>query len=269
MEDSGDGIDPHLFDTGPTDPLAYPGRPLRGRALLAGTCVHPLIGDRSRLRDATVVADGDHVCERMPPGATIAVALRELDATDLADRHVVLAVGSNASPGVMHHKLASAGVSTAVPYVFVDVRGIAAGHSAHVSTTGFIAAAPFATPQRASFAAPLLDDDQLAAVDATEPNYDRVPIDGAADLPGDLGPTVHAYTSHWGVLAHRGRPLQLRPQPTLHRTLRRIDARFAADTNGLGAREIIDRLAHDGRNRTWARHWSAAGLVVDDPLPGT
>jgi hypothetical protein len=51
--------------------------------------------------------------------------------------------------------------------------------------------------------------------------------------------------------------------------LRRIDARFAAETEGLGAREIVDRLAHDGHDRTWARHWSATGFVVDDPVPGT
>ncbi len=88
----------------------------------------------------------------------------------------MVAVGSNASRAVLTAKLAGVGGVDISPACVV-VHGIAVGYSAHVSARGYIPAAPFASPGAASpLTAFWLDDDQLAALDRTEPNYHRLTV---------------------------------------------------------------------------------------------
>ena len=200
---------------------------------------------------AGVLHDG-HFIESTDPDRQ----LTEVAAAPMEERHTVIAVGSNASPAVMHRKLAAAGVSTTLPMTREEVRDLGVGHSAHVSMPGYVAAAPYATRGvRRTFVALHLDDDQLEAVDATEPNYRRVAVDGVA-----------IYASWWGVLAVDGRPIDLCHQRTLHRTLADVDERFG-DLVDAHEGDLAAHLAHDG-NDEWRIRWHTMGLTASDGLPG-
>lgn len=186
----------------------------------------------------------------------IDACLRAVGTPEIAGRHAVIAVGSNASPAVMHRKLAAADASTTVAFTVRRVPGVGVGHSAHVSAPGYIAAAPFSAPGTSDrFVIVHLDDRQLDAVDATEPNYRRVSVGG-----------VFLYASVWGVLAVDGTPIARCHQRTLHRTLGEADPRFARlaeDHEG----EVSRRLAHDGTD-PWRHRWRELGFVRPDGLHG-
>lgn len=181
-------------------PGQYPGPPAPGSGLLSGRAFTPLSAPSLLERLA-----------REPQG----------------EKALVLAVGSNACPGVLHRKLAAGGARDTVPFLTGILHGCAVGHSAHVSVPGYVAAAPYrdeaaATPVYAT----LLDAQQLACVDRTEPNYVRrvlagrecrLGLDGGIEQPGEL----YLYDSRWGVLAPPDAPpLALRSQAALHDYLR-------------------------------------------------
>lgn len=83
--------------------------------------------------------------------------------------------------------------------------GIEIGVSAHVSRAGYLSASPVQAPAvtRELFVI-WLDAEQLAAIDATEPNYDRVllPQPGfrVEQEGGETLLEVFAYVNHHGVL---------------------------------------------------------------------
>lgn len=167
-----------------------------------------------------------------------------------ADRFLVVAVGSNASPAVMHRKLDRAGVSTTVPFVGGTVENMGVGHTARVSTRGYLAAAPVFLPgRRTRVFASLLDEDQLACIDATEPGYVRRQVDsGRCSLTlesGERPPAFLVYVATAGVIASPdSAPLALGRQEDVFESLRR-------DCRELGAligtephyREVMGRLA--------------------------
>jgi hypothetical protein len=127
------------------------------------------------------------------------------------DRAPVLAVGSNASPAQLRHKMAEFGIISPIPMVRARVTGVDVGVSAHVSRMGYVSASPFRAPDavRELFVI-WLDAEQLAVVDASEGvplsdgNYRRawlpapevrVELPGGRTLPG-----VHSYVNRHGVL---------------------------------------------------------------------
>ena len=130
-------------------------------------------------------------------------------------RTAVVAVGSNVVASVVAAKLDAAGVAGDVPFVPGDVRGIGIAHSAHVSPGGYVPTTSFAeTGALATMVVSWFTDAQLAALDATEPNYSRVP------LPADCGvPGAQVYVSRWGVLAPAGEPLRPTTQAEVHEVL--------------------------------------------------
>ncbi len=146
----------------------------------------------------------------------------------LVGRTLVLAVGSNAYPSVLRRKLAA--VDPAVPTAACVVTGLAVGHSAHVSAGGYIPAAPYAspgsrTPMRAGWFTPA----QLAALDGTEPNYQRVSLP-VARFAIDLDvEAFDVYRSRWGVLAHLGVPLVFQGQRELRALLERVPRETVPD----------------------------------------
>lgn len=201
-------------------------------------------------------APGVLVQGRFHPTPWVDDVLSRHSAASMPDRHSVVAVGSNASPAVMHRKLTRAGVSTVLPMTMARVARVGVGHSAHVSQPGFIAAAPFrSTGADRTFVITHLDDDQLAAIDATEPNYRRVRVD-----------EVWLYASLWGVLAVDGEPIGLRDQGELHATLAEADPRFGAIVGGRSARAVAAELAHDGTVDHWRRWWRDTGMAKPDGL---
>jgi hypothetical protein len=145
----------------------------------------------------------------------------------VAGRTCVLAVGSNASPGVLHAKLARAGVAEPVALVPRLVHGLDVAHSAHVSLGGYLPVTPCRRPPPVGGLATVASwfgPGALVALDATEPNYHRL------SLPGDAhgAPSgAQVYVSRWGVLARDGQPVRPRPQVELHALLR-TDPELAA-----------------------------------------
>ncbi|GAA4430187.1 hypothetical protein GCM10023169_33270 [Georgenia halophila] len=127
----------------------------------------------------------------------------------------VVAVGSNASPAVLREKLADL-LDGGVPLAPAAVEGLGVGHSSHVSAGGYIAAAPFRDDDaRSAVSVCWLDGEQLAALDATEPNYSRRRVAAGARCTladGTLVPDAEVYDSRHGVLGDAGRPLSLGTQ---------------------------------------------------------
>ncbi|MFD8863966.1 hypothetical protein ACFV1F_06170 [Streptomyces sp. NPDC059590] len=183
-------------------PLTYPGRPVTAPALLAG-------GELWELTPGPGGPGGWPVpgAPFDPPGEPLDAVLARLGHVPSGQRHPVIAVGSNASPAQLHHKLTALGAPAAVPMVPVRVRGIAVGCSAHIGRYGYVAAAPYADPAAETpLVVSWLDGDQLASVDATEfPNYRRVLLPGASFpmvLPsGEPLGGAYLYVSVRGVLA--------------------------------------------------------------------
>lgn len=158
------------------DPLGYPGAPVSG--------------------DGTVV-DGE---------------FRAGAVGDLSGRRPVLAVGSNASLPVLRSKLSDLPLPVDVPVTTVIVHNIVVGVSAHVSRPGYLPATPVEAPgARTPLVACWFDAQQLAAIDATEPNYDRV------RLPANrFAVDADVYVSRRGYLFDNdGAPRRLVPQEEL------------------------------------------------------
>lgn len=85
------------------------------------------------------------------------------------DRVPVVAVGSNACPGQLRHKMVESGITSPLPMVRARVTGIDVGVSAHVSRLGYVSASPVEAPGivRELFVT-WLDAAQLAVIDASE-----------------------------------------------------------------------------------------------------
>lgn len=228
-------------------PLAYPLEPVDGPRLVLAGCEHP-VRPRHRRPLAAALTPACEVCGELHEVAarrSLSAVLADLGEAPLADRTPVLAVGSNAAPAVLRHKLGSRGVSTVVPVLTGVVRALDVTHSAHVARGGYVPAAPVHRSRSRSRAVlQLLDDHQLAAVDETEPNYERVEVSAArypVVLGGGVRPRrVHVYASRRGVLDLPGRPAgPLLPQPEV---LRLLDAAGVPHTGG-DPHEAAGRLA--------------------------
>jgi hypothetical protein len=178
------------------EPMSYPGAWPRTSGLLAG--------------------------DRMSP----------LDPHDTFEGRVpVLAVGSNACPGQLRHKMAEFGITSPIPLVKARVTGLDVGVSAHVSRMGYVSASPFNAPGtvRELFLT-WLDAEQLAVVDASEGGTSPAGAYDRAWLPSydirvdpELGPGrplagVYAYVNRHGVL-HNGNGDRA---PRLHRDQRSL-----------------------------------------------
>lgn len=85
------------------------------------------------------------------------------------ERVPVVAVGSNACPGQLRHKMVESGIASPLPMVRARVTGIDVGVSAHVSRLGYVSASPVEAPGtvRELFLT-WLDAGQLAMIDASE-----------------------------------------------------------------------------------------------------
>ena len=167
----------------------------------------------------------------------------------------VVSVGCNAAPFVLREKLARHGVSSDVAVASVRVDGIAVGHSAHVSVRGYIPAAPYAAPGRtAEVHVSWFDDDQLAALDATEPNYDRITV-GKVDL----------YVSKWGVLGVAGVPIAFTTQRRLHHVLAANGGAGGVIDSG-DAVATVTRLQDAEVRERLRQTWADGGYAVSSGL---
>ncbi|MBZ6231856.1 hypothetical protein [Streptomyces olivaceus] len=244
------------------EPLLYPGAWPRESGLLDGDRLLPLAG--------AVHDDGGG---RVP----------------------VLAIGSNASPGQLRHKMAEFGIGSPVPMVRSRVTGLGIGVSAHVSRMGYVSASPVAAPGTVRELFVLwLDAEQLAVVDASEGvpmaggNFDRawLPAPDVRVEPGDGSVLrgAYAYVNRHGVLhdgtgtgAPRRHPGEQRPliAGLLHGSAR-LRALFGTTPDEFCARARADRRLCDRGTRLFLEEErvTASGLEryvgggPDDPFAG-
>jgi hypothetical protein len=243
------------------DPLSYPGPPVPWPALLRGDRLPRIVPDPGPVGGWRTGADG----------TALDAALAAAGGAPVADRVPVVATGSNASPGQVRHKLLSAGVPVLVPMVPVTVAGVAVGVSAHVSAPGYVGAAPYTAAGRRSLTVSWLDAEQLAAVDATEPNYRRTPL-APADFPvtlpgGRTLPGGWLYVGRHGVLAPDGLPRPGGDQRALLTALLAGSARLRR-LLGPDPRSWVLRAAADPEVRAAAAaEFAARGWVVRPRWP--
>jgi hypothetical protein len=196
-------------------------------------------------------------------------ALRSCGSPVMADRRPVLAVGSNASPAQIVRKLAGQ-VRAVVPMTYARVSGLAAGASAHVSRPGYVPAVPVLAPGSSTGLVVLwLDDEQLSAVDRTEPNYHRalLPASVTVSLPGLAPVNCHLYAGRHGCLIDAGgAPMRLAGQPDLLAGLLAGSPALARLTGARTPAEFVARTSADPGLRDEVRRlWRREGRVLDQP----
>lgn len=122
--------------------------------------------------------------------------------------------------------------------------------------------------------AALLDPDQLACLDATEPNYVRRRVSATSVLltldGGEQPEGFCVYESRWGVLAAPGAPpLELRSQRDLFALLRSRLPGFAELVGAQDLEATMNRLAENPALRGEARAlFEAAGWSAPVTLDG-
>ena len=208
-------------DSNRLEPLRYPWDPPTSSGLIQGGKFLPLQLASGRRLGQSHQRDSGH--DSVSKSCSLNKALVEANAAPLDTRYLVVSVGSNSSPEVMHRKLADfrEPVSRVLPLVRGELRNIDVGHSAHVSRAGYIAAAPyFRAGVSTTVWVAWLDGSQLRALIKTEPNYQRIQLSGeACPLILDNGerPRVFSlFTSRWGVLTDgHGEKLPFKDQSAL------------------------------------------------------
>jgi hypothetical protein len=235
-------------------PLAYPGR----------SPAEPGLLDGDRFLALRTGPEG----WRLSGGRPMDDVLHDRGRPVLADRRPVLAVGSNGSPAQVHRKLTGR-APVLVPMTHVATVGLVSGVSAHVSRPGYVPAAPVLVPGATGrFVVLWLDEEQLPVVDATEPNYRRVPLPDAV-APGD-GRTVagcELYAGRHGCLVdRRGRPFHLTGQAELLGSLLADLPELGRVTGADGPEEFVARVRGDEDLRTAVRAlWRREGRVLLQP----
>lgn len=197
------------------DPLTYPGRMISESTLLCDDQLLAVAPSAERMgRWQVLESDGR--------SRSLDEVLDALGEPLTGHRHPVIAIGSNAAPGQVSHKLSRLGLPPVVPMIPLRVSGIGIGVSGHISPAGYVAISPFADPGGvAEVTLTCLDERQLRAVDDTEyPDYHRVLLPGdefRLTLPsGERLEAAYLYVNANGVLAGPdGKPMPTGTQTEL------------------------------------------------------
>lgn len=245
------------------EPLSYPGLPVPEASLLVDRVL-------LRLRPGSGPLDTWQAMTRQGPVA-LGALLDARRVPETARRVPVLSVGSNASPAQLSNKLLSRGLSGIVPMVPVLTSGIAVGLCANIYPAGYVAAAPYLDKgAELTLAVTWLDEDQLAAVDATElPSYERVLLPGsqfALRMPGGHRlESVHLYASARGLLSGPGGvPRPAPPDQTTLLTQLLAGSQRLREMFGPGPRDWVARAARDAALcERGTRVFRDEGWVVD------
>ena len=182
------------------------------------SCV--LVGDRTVELIELDAARVEDSLVRTPHGEVSALGgyCESLGLARPARTTALLSYGANASPEALVRKL---GREAVVAIELTSAADLDVVYSAHVSPSGGLGAALQASPGTVVEVAVVhLGDDDLAAVDATEPNYDR------RTLPA-LG--IEAYVSKHGCLTLDGANVALAAVPARARRLPELATIDAVD----------------------------------------
>jgi hypothetical protein len=241
-------------------PLTYPGRLPAESGLLDG--------DRFlALRERTGTSPGGWALDA---ATTLDDLLRSRGAPLLADRHPILAVGSNGSPAQLRRKLAGR-PSVLLPLTYATVRGLVCGVSAHVSRPGYVPAAPVRVAGATGRLVVLWPDDaQLSVIDATEPNYHLLPLPDPATVSLDGGTPLagcRLYAGRHGCLVDRhGGPFHLTGQAELVTGLLADLPELGRLTGARDPGEFAARVRRDPELRERVRAlWRREGRVLEQP----
>jgi len=200
------------LDVNPSkEPAQYPGAAAGESCLAIGSWLYPLVPQPTvGFAEWPLDVDGGPLRYKTAgrPTQTLAAALAIAGAPALADRFPVIAVGSNAAPAQLLHKLSSEDrVSLVVPMTLANVEAIGIAHSAHISKAGYCPYIPVADKQAIEQLSILwLDKSQLDRVTETEPNYQAVT--SGRDSPPALLPSgeridvFSMYRGRWGALRY-------------------------------------------------------------------
>jgi hypothetical protein len=233
-------------------PLSYPGALPGEDGVLVDGCYLPLRYVPARQVGSWLVEIDDTPIE-------LDVLLEKQGRPITGDRFPVVSVGSNAAPAQLHGKFVRKGVRPLVPLVNAKVFGMAAGVSAHVSRAGYIpGTGVLLSGGVASLFVAWLDVDELQVIDASEPNYYRVLLDGSiypVVLPsGERLGACSLYVSKWGCLVGRdGNPRPLASQNELLATLL-AESRALRRIFGGTPESFVERAAADASKRNEAQH---------------
>ncbi len=119
----------------------------------------------------------------------------------LAGRRPVVAFGSNTDPAVVRDKLSRGGVHSEIPMAPAVVLDVALAASAHVSVGGYIPAAVLhRAGSRLQVVVSWPNPEQLACLDASEPNYRPIVVRDVGLLDGRRIGAVLLYDTRRGVL---------------------------------------------------------------------
>ena len=201
--------------------------------------------------------------------------LEQLGLPTMADRIPLVAVGSNSSPLALRSKVKRYGrinTSQVIPVLSAKMTNLGLGYSAHLVSGGYVPAAPFRAPgEVASVTVSFLTRDQLRAIDATEPTYDRKAL-SSDSYPlrlenGTVLDVSYLYVSMFGVLeGPTGSPISLGSQAELYKSLNDYnvgDGFFEGD-----AQEVSDRIAGKKTAKPKTASWSKifAGIIIADNI---
>jgi len=241
-----------------THPWRYPGPAAPSSGLLSGGSFHELRRDDGTWTDAD--------------GTGLEALLDDAGVPGLDDRQAVVAIGSNASPAVMHRKFTRLEVSTTVPMLAGDLAGVGLGHIPRVNPAGYVAAVPLVAPGgRTAVVVSLLTPAQADALDATEQSYARCAGGDGLTVAGHDEPWS-LYVSELGAIGGTdGLPLPLGTQSDLWDRLR-TDPVLAGLAGDGDHREVARRLAADGSLRDRVRdhlvtHDRVVPTGMEDLLP--
>lgn len=258
------------------EPALYPGDVLSVSGVITESWLYPLSANAGTpAGEWTVTHDGG----RLDSGDTKSMCVDDLLSHNnypvIGERHAMLAIGSNASPGQLRHKFSARG-EFAIPAAKITVSGLGLGHSAHVSTPGYIPYTAYAgNPKwQGNYLILWLDEDQLAVVTETEPNYVCATLDGTKHRmvleSNEALPSCLIYCSKWGVLrlAPEHQPLPASSQAEIFRRLA-AQPPFASLVPEASAGEdaAILALNRDARRRDEVRRmWAVEHLSAPDGL---
>jgi len=273
---------PHLRDLGldqnPSEhPTAYPGRLVEESVVFVDSWIYGLAAEPgSPVREWSVQADGGPLALTGTIG--LDRVLTALQATPMAGRLPVVAVGSNAAPAQLAYKYRTLDLATVVPITRAFVANLEVAHSAHISKPGYVPFIPVRAKgdEQALLHVLWLDPDQMRRMDNTEPNYTRVtvaPTVATAVLTGagSTLPSFDLYRGRWGALRslRDGAPVRATSQAAIYTQLAALDW-FLALVPELrtGVERAVFALARDaGRRESVKRTLAERGLVTGDDLP--
>lgn len=164
------------------DPSTYPGQVLEWSVVITSSKSFPVEVKKSRRLGQSIVSIELGDGENNFPSLNKFLLLNNAAQIDM--RVPVVAFGMNSDPEVMAAKFEAycqktgTEINRVFPMFRATLTGVKLGHLPRPSRDGFFAAAPYVAGEgretRLEVTVAFLDPLQLAAVDETEPNYDRV-----------------------------------------------------------------------------------------------